>query len=74
MDQNQPSWMSENPATTYPTAPPAGYRPPSAFSSTAIGSENKGWVKLAVKVVVIGMSAMMCANGENYIEYLQNSI
>lgn len=55
---NQPAWMSDN--TSSP--PLSGYRPPGAYAA-AVPTSSDGWKRLAVKIVVIGMAAMMTANG-----------
>ena len=76
---NQPAWMAEGQAEEYAPPPPApgGYAPPQSFSAAPGASESfdkKFYVKMAIKVVLIGMSVMMLANGKRVsIEHLSSS-
>jgi hypothetical protein len=67
---DQPNWMSEGQPEEYTnqTSPPRGYVAPGPGfngNSSSSQSSNSFYIKMAVKVVLIGMSVMMLANGDS---------
>mmetsp|Transcript_65752 Transcript_65752/g.129067 ORF Transcript_65752/g.129067 Transcript_65752/m.129067 type:complete len:198 (+) Transcript_65752:71-664(+) len=73
---DQPAWMSDGQAEEYipPPAPAGGYAP-AGFSGSAFSenTDKKFYIKMAVKVVLVGMSVMMLANGVLALSSLNNS-